>query len=94
MQNPSLFWSSVSAIFRWRPQVGQRDWNSTSLGLTIHALHWPPRGLMTPSYAVFGPDMLHSPLPFGIQARWQGSVGCAQSLPTTLISSDTLTFCR
>jgi hypothetical protein len=38
MQNPSLFWSSVSAILGFRPQVGQRDWNSTSLGLTIHAL--------------------------------------------------------
>jgi len=25
MQNPSIFWSSVSAIFRWRPQGGQRD---------------------------------------------------------------------
>ncbi|GAC1306146.1 MAG: hypothetical protein NVSMB27_44640 [Ktedonobacteraceae bacterium] len=34
-----IFWSSVSAIFRWRPQTGQRDWNSASLGLTIHALH-------------------------------------------------------
>ena len=42
---------------------------------------------MTCSYVAFGPDMLHSPFPFGIQATWQGSVGCAQGLPTTLISS-------
>jgi hypothetical protein len=49
---------------------------------------------MTSSYAAFDPDMLHSPLPFGIQARWQGSVGCARGLPTTPISFDTLTFCR
>jgi hypothetical protein len=34
-----IFWSSVSVIFRWRPQVSQRDWNSASVGLTIHALH-------------------------------------------------------
>jgi len=39
MQCRFIFWSSVSAIFRWRPQGGQRDWNSASLGLTIHALH-------------------------------------------------------
>ncbi len=32
MQYPPLLWSSVSAIFRWRPQVGQRDWNLASLG--------------------------------------------------------------
>jgi hypothetical protein len=25
MPDRSLFWSSVSAIFRWRPQEGQRD---------------------------------------------------------------------
>lgn len=68
----SIFWSSVSVIFRWRPQKGQRDWNSASRGLTIHALHWPPRGVMTSSYVAFDPDMLHFPLPFGIQARWQG----------------------
>ena len=34
-----LFWSSVSVIFRWRPQQGQRDENSTNAGLTIHVLH-------------------------------------------------------
>ncbi len=39
MHHLPIFWSSVSAIFRWRPQGGQRDENSTSLGLTIHALH-------------------------------------------------------
>src|SRR5437879_4442348 len=49
---------------------------------------------MTCSYVAFGPDMLHSPLPFGIQAKWQGSVGCAQGFPTTLISFDILLFCR
>ncbi len=35
---------------------------------------------MTSSYVAFDPDMLHSPLPFGIQARWQGSVGYATSV--------------
>jgi len=49
---------------------------------------------MTFSYMAFGPDMLHSPLPFGIQANWQGSVGYAQGLPTTLIPFGTLTFRR
>jgi hypothetical protein len=49
---------------------------------------------MTSSYVAFDPDMLHSPLPFGIQACWQGSVGYAQDVPTILVSFDTLTFCR
>jgi hypothetical protein len=49
---------------------------------------------MTCSYVAFGPDMLHSPLPFGIQAKWQGSVGYAQGLPTTLIPFGTLPFRR
>jgi len=49
---------------------------------------------MTFPYVAFDPDMLHSPLPFGIQANWQGSVGYAQGLPTTLVSFDTLLFCR
>jgi hypothetical protein len=49
---------------------------------------------MTFSYMAFGPDMLHFPLPFGIQATWQGSVGYAQGLPTALIPSGTLTFRR
>jgi len=49
---------------------------------------------MTFSSVAFDPDMLHSPLPFGIHAKKQGSVGCAQGLPTTLLSFDTLTFCR
>ncbi len=34
-----IFWSSVSAIFPWRPQGGQRDENSANPGLTIHAVH-------------------------------------------------------
>lgn len=34
-----LFWSSVSAIVRWRPHRGQRDWNSATPGFTRHALH-------------------------------------------------------
>jgi len=49
---------------------------------------------MTSSYVAFDPDMLHSPLPFGIQATWQGSVGCAQGLPTPLVPFGTLLFCR
>jgi hypothetical protein len=49
---------------------------------------------MTFPYVAFDPDMLHSPLPFGIQAYWQGSVGSAQDFPPILISFDTLTFCR
>ena len=49
---------------------------------------------MTFSYVAFDPDMLHSPLPFGIQAVWQGLVGYAQGFPTTLIPFGTLTFRR
>ena len=49
---------------------------------------------MTSSYVAFDPDMLHSPLPFGIQANWQGSVGYAQNPPTVLIPFGTLLFRR
>src|SRR5207245_8512361 len=49
---------------------------------------------MTFLYVAFDPDMLHFPLPFRIQAKWQGSVGYAQDFPTILISFDTLTFSR
>src|SRR5207244_9299384 len=38
MHHLPIFWSSVSAIFRWRPQGGQRDENSTSLGLKPYTL--------------------------------------------------------
>jgi hypothetical protein len=72
IQYRPISWTSVSVIFRWRPQKDQRDWNLTSVGFTIHALPWQPTGVMTSSYIAFDPDMLHSPLPFGIQAIWQG----------------------
>src|SRR5437016_5069575 len=49
---------------------------------------------MTFLYVAFDPDMLHFPLPFRIQAKWQGSVGYAQDFPTILISFDTLPFYR
>lgn len=41
-----------------------------------------------------GPDMLHSRLPCGIQAAWQGSVGWTQGLPPPLVSFDPHTCCR
>jgi hypothetical protein len=36
---------------------------------------------MTTRYVAFCSNMLHSPLPFGIQALWQGSVGCTRDIP-------------
>jgi hypothetical protein len=67
MQNHSIFWSSVSAIFRWRPQRGQRDWNLTSLGLTLHALPWQPTGVMTSSYVAFDMKSTASEVPCSLQ---------------------------
>ena len=72
MPSHSLFWSRVSAIFRRRLQGGQRDENSTSGGLTRHALCWQLRRLMASSYVAFSPNMLHSPLLFRIQAILAG----------------------
>ena len=36
---------------------------------------------MTTRYVAFCSNMLHSPLPFGIQAFRQGSVGCTRDIP-------------
>ncbi len=36
---------------------------------------------MTARYVAFCSNMLHSPLPFGIQALRQGSVGCTRDIP-------------
>ncbi|GAC1349337.1 MAG: hypothetical protein NVSMB27_21520 [Ktedonobacteraceae bacterium] len=35
----STYWSSVSVVFRWRPEIDHVDWVSDHTALTIHILH-------------------------------------------------------
>src|SRR3989442_12917189 len=74
--------------FRWgRDQISQ-DWDSSSLAFTIHVLHRPLKGLMTPSYVAVLACYGRPPLSrFGVSEVCRGlstsshNFRCTQHLP-------------